>query len=86
MQGTYGAHDPTQAVGSQNTLSSCVLPVFPGDDVTNRELEEWFDAAIPALSRAGYDAILRGEIPASLLPYTYRPSETGLVELSADGV
>lgn len=80
--GTYGASDPTQAICSHNKFAIEVSPVFPGEGVTNSEFEEWFDVAIPALSRAGFDAIKRGEVPKHLLPLIYIQSESGLNDLT----
>lgn len=86
VNGSTGLTDAHAAVdATQNNVqtigSNCLLPIFPGEDVTNKQLEDWFEAAIPALSRAGFDAVLRGEIPNHLLPYTYLQDLTGLVEL-----
>lgn len=80
-QSAYAAVDaaingvPTPGTGS-------ILPVFPGEDVTNKQLEDWFEVAIPTLSRAGFDAVLRGEVPSHLLPYTYLQDMTGMLELN----
>jgi hypothetical protein len=48
------------------------LPVFPGEEPTAKELDDWLKEVLPTLRQLGYEASLRGQIPAPWLPLQVR--------------
>ena len=65
------AADVTGAFSSQsNTARS--LPVFPGEEPTTKELDDWLKEVIPTLRQLGYEASLRGRVPPQWLPLEVR--------------
>ena len=60
-----------------------VWPVFPGEDPTRRELEEWLEAWDSAIKATEIDAILANETPASLISISVETDLSDMVIIKA---
>ena len=79
----YSASNNSDHGLSFNATSYANLPVFPSEDPTKKELEDWLDSASTALLRAGYGPAMRNEDPPSLIPLTLQVGVPDPTPLSA---
>ena len=55
--------DTNDLTGSSVATSTAILPKFPSEEPSKKELNEWLDTSCAILSRTGHGPALRGETP-----------------------
>lgn len=69
-------------IGMSDNAERSLWPAFPCEDQTRRELEEWLESWDSSVKATEIEALLAGEIPASLIGISAETDLTDVVLLS----
>ena len=76
--------DTNDLTGSSVATTTAILPKFPSEEPTKKELNEWLDASCAILSRTGHGPALRGETPPGFHQLKFQMAMPDITALPAD--